>query len=159
MKEMKSWWLIEESNGGWEQTDLQTTDREKAKAALMDAWGYLTKREKERGACYWVGFGTADEDGCLDYDTITDEIRIRLIDEMSPADYRQKAEEYAELYGAPAFRDVDPDAIKGDFKKCIDDGGDGFLETLTEGELDTFVDYVAEAAEENIKRYKDEENE
>ena len=84
---------------------------------------------------------------------------MKSYDEMDEIEYYNTVRDYAVLYGAPEFDSVDEESIKLDFEHCIQDGGDGFLETMTPAELDSFVKTVAREAREQIEVYYNEKDE
>lgn len=84
---------------------------------------------------------------------------MKSYNEIDEIEYYEYAREYSALYGAPEFDSVDEESIKLDFEHCIQDGGDGFLETMTPAELDSFVKTVAREAREQIEVYYNEKDE
>ena len=64
-------------------------------------------------------------------------------DEMTEMEYCEIVREYANLYTAP----VDADTIRLDMEDCIaQDGGDGFIETLTPEQFTAFINSIVREA-------------
>lgn len=66
---------------------------------------------------------------------------MKSYEEMNEIEYAEAVTEYADLLASLADGWTEQDVLN-DMKECIGRGGDGFLETMTDEQLEAFVGSV-----------------
>ena len=56
--------------------EMKATTKTEAEDELRKAWNRMTAYEQRRRDSFRAVYGELDEDGCLDYDTIVDEVAL-----------------------------------------------------------------------------------
>lgn len=75
---MKTWWLVGENKFGSYATNLHTTDKDEAFKYASHHWDkYITMKEKEKYFVFAIWFADEDEDGYMDFETVTDTVSIK----------------------------------------------------------------------------------
>ena len=72
---------------------------------------------------------------------------MKPYDEMNDLEYSEAVMEYAGLFATLADGWTKKEVIE-DLKECIGRGGDGFIETMTDAELDAFAESVLRRIDE-----------
>lgn len=132
---------------------MEKIEHEEAKKAAegtkydwMDLLDFEALRELKRRLYF------ADEEECrekfrayfenlirdLKYYDEDEEDEASRFDEMTESEYCDTVREYASQYTCLPGK-TDEESVRLDFEACIKDGGDGFLETLTESQFNAFV--------------------
>ena len=75
-KPMKTWYIIDYSNGDMDATNTGTADRETARKLLIRDWRGLSEHDRKLRREFYAALGEPDEDGLLDMNTVTDTIDI-----------------------------------------------------------------------------------
>ena len=72
---------------------------------------------------------------------------MKTYDEMNDLEYSEAVMDYADLFAALADGWTKKEVIE-DLKECIGRGGDGFIETMTDAELEAFAESVMRRIDE-----------
>ena len=73
---MKKWYLFEEVNGDWFETELKAEDQASAALEADEYWQSLTKHDRNRRTAFFIGAAEKDEDGIINYNNITDSVEL-----------------------------------------------------------------------------------
>lgn len=77
---MKKWYLIDDCLHSARQvfeTALDCASKEEAFDLAVREWEALSAHDQRARDDFYIGFADVDEDGCVDYDTMTDIISIK----------------------------------------------------------------------------------
>ena len=76
---MKAWFIEDDCTSKaaniWVER-MKATTKEEAAQELRDEWDRLTRVDKKRRDSFKAIYAEPDEDGGIDYDTVTDEVTI-----------------------------------------------------------------------------------
>lgn len=76
----KSWFIIDDvmaSRGELFERRLFVDTREEALRQARLDWSYLTDAERDQRSAFYIGYASEDENGCVDYDSMTDIVSIK----------------------------------------------------------------------------------
>lgn len=76
---MKKWYLIDDcttKKGAVFTEELGADTREEARATIYETWNALTTHDQSLRDSYTAVYADLDEDGGVDYESITDEVRL-----------------------------------------------------------------------------------
>jgi len=121
---------------GNERTHLTLTDE--AQRIYSDSDPLTIKEyESDNGYIYSLS-GIIEADG-LTAEEVSDQIEsLDALCRMSDTEYYDKVRDYASVIGSLA-EGWTAEEVLADMEDCIGRGGDGFLETLTSGQLGAFA--------------------
>lgn len=72
---MKKWYMIDNAltdKGEIYETELKASSKEEAMKQAMKEWNALSDRDQANRDEFYIGLASEDEDGCVDYNTMTD---------------------------------------------------------------------------------------
>lgn len=73
---MKKWYLIEMVDGDQFETELNVTSGEQAIEEATAIWNRLSAHDQKRRTEFFACYASTDEDGCIDFDSITEDYSI-----------------------------------------------------------------------------------
>lgn len=77
---MKQWVIIDDetkSKSAIYETKLNTSDKEEALQLAKHEWTHKTRAEMEKCDSFYIAFTDIDEDGCIDYNSMTNTIVVK----------------------------------------------------------------------------------
>ena len=77
---MKQWVLIDDettSKGEVYETKLNTTSDKEAHQLAKNEWTQKTRAEMEKCDSFYIAFADIDEDGCIDYNSMTNTVIVK----------------------------------------------------------------------------------
>lgn len=76
-KTMNKWYLIDQKDGDYFESEMKAKSRDEAERELEVEWRYLSTHDQKHRDAFFAIYTTADEDGIVDWDAAEDEIRIK----------------------------------------------------------------------------------
>jgi len=83
---MKKWYVVDDcmsTKGEIFTTPAESLQQAREKAAAE--WAHLSEHDRKLRDAFYIGFADTDDDGCVDFDTMTDTEEIGQI-ETDPED-------------------------------------------------------------------------
>lgn len=73
---MKKWYIEDDCGTEIWTDEMKAQTKEEAVEELRSSWNRLTAHDQKRRNSFRAVCGELGEDGCLDYDSITDEVTV-----------------------------------------------------------------------------------
>ena len=76
---LKKWWLVDDCMGAKSQIFEKelSNDKEMAIRLATAEWNRLSQRDQKIMGAFYIGYAASDEDGCVDYNTMTEIVNIK----------------------------------------------------------------------------------
>lgn len=70
---MKKWYVVDDCISSKGETFTHPAEsREQALEKALAEWDHLSEHDKEIRDAFYIGYADSDDDGCVDFETMTD---------------------------------------------------------------------------------------
>ena len=79
-EEKPMWFIVDDATTAKGRLDVEPTDTEDKPTALTKAlhvWNHLTHDERKNRDAFYIALGQTDEDGLLDWNTVTETVKLK----------------------------------------------------------------------------------
>lgn len=76
-KTMNKWYLIDQRDGDYFESEMKAKSRAEAESELEAEWKSLSAHDQKHREAFFAIYAPADDDGIVDWDAAEDEIRIK----------------------------------------------------------------------------------